>query len=108
MRSQNVEILNPDGSHQRWVCQAEADRLVDKGDVVRISRRKDPRRKYQLKPVAAPSTSQESRSALTREDAELLACLHKNSTKNVPIERLERLAGWGLIPIPTQSGISET
>jgi hypothetical protein len=108
MRSQNVEILNSDGSHHRWVCQAEADRLVDKGDVVRTSRRKDPAKKYRLKPMAEPSTSQISMAALTRHDTELLACLRRGSTKHVPVERLERLAGWGLIPIPAESEISET
>jgi hypothetical protein len=107
MRSQNIELVNPDGSHHRWVCQGEADRLLEKGDIVRITRRKDPRRKYQLKPMVKPSTSQESKAALTQEDAQLLARL-KDGTKNIPIERLERLAGWNLIPIPRESGISET
>jgi hypothetical protein len=103
VRKQNVELQNADGSHRCWITLAEAERCEKNNQMLRISRRKEPQIKYRLRRVVEPSNSLRSQAALTASDAKLLITLRKNPEKHVAIERLERLAGWNLIPAPRES-----
>jgi hypothetical protein len=60
--------------------------------------------RFKANPVES-STSPNSTAALTARDARLLSELRKNPENHVALERLERLAGWGLIPVPNISGV---
>ncbi len=101
MRKQNIELQNDDGSHRCWITLAEGERGEQEGQMYRVSRRKDPQIKYRLlRPPPEPSNSPNSTTSLTDSDAKLLITLRINPERFVAIERLERLAGWGLIPAP--------
>lgn len=93
MRARNVELVNSDGSHRRWVCLAEAERLMLQGEVLRISSRKAARAVYRYKPVQSPSDSRNSLPCLTRRDMEVFAGLRK-----VDDVGLERLIGFKILP----------
>ena len=111
MRKQNVSLRSTSGIHFRWMSLEEIDRMVEAGQVRRVSKRKDPRQVYQLIAVAPPSTSEPSRPPLGPSD---MYALHK--LKPFEVERLtpakvaamaakspgklrtlQRLSGWGLI-----------
>lgn len=109
MRKQNIQLQNEDGSHRQWLCQSEIERLVERGECTRITRRKDPSPKYRMKSFPKPSISEITAPALTRKDASILASLPPGfierlddaKVSSMPAERiqaLQRLMGWGLIP----------
>jgi hypothetical protein len=113
MRKTSVKLLSADGSCVvRWLCVAEAQRLIDKGSARRVSRAKENPIRVQLCEVAKPSASADSSSALTRGDAAFLASLAPGFVERLntsalrgmspsSVAALQRLAGWGLLPAST-------
>jgi hypothetical protein len=93
MRKQEIQLQNFDGSHCRWLCQAEADRMTSSGEIHRISKRKAPKQIYRYHAVAEPSNSHESSPQLTPSDMKALCGLHK-----VDESWVERLIGFKLLP----------
>jgi hypothetical protein len=93
MRKQNIQLQNEDGSHRQWLCQGEIDRLMERGECFRITRRKDPSPKYRMKPYPQASESHESASSITPADTRAVAGLQK-----VDEVWIERLIGFNLVP----------
>lgn len=93
MRTQTVDLQNPDGSHRQYLSSAEVQRRCgENGDIYRVSRPKAPKQVYRLRVFANPSKSQDSSASLTFADMETLVGLRKMTQ-----EKRERLEGWGLI-----------
>jgi hypothetical protein len=109
MRKANVKLLSMDGSYTvKWLCAGEAQRLIDKGSARRVSKPKELPIRIQLVEVAKPSSSPNSKVALNRGDAALLAGLKPGFVERLDttklqelnpstIAGLQRLCGWGLI-----------
>lgn len=93
MAAQGIQLQNSDGSHHRWVCQGEINRMVERGEVFRVSRRKEARQRYRLKTIAKPSESKETPTVVTVSDSMAVVGLHR-----INDVWLERLIGFGLIP----------
>jgi hypothetical protein len=110
MRQANIKLLSADGSCVvRRLCPAEAQRLLDKGSAIRISRPKENPVRIQLVEVAKPSTSANSSVALNRGDTAFLASLKPGFVERLDtsalrgmspssVASLQRLSGWGLLP----------
>lgn len=93
MRSQNIQLQNEDGSHRQWLCQGEIDRMIESGEVRRITRRKDPSPKYRMNPYPQASSSFQSAASITPADTRAVAGLQR-----VDEVWIERLVGFNLIP----------
>lgn len=110
MRKQNYSLRNAAGVHVRWMSDTEIDRMVEAGQVRRISKRKDPRQVYQLIAVAEPDlTAERSQPALGRSDMNALHLLKPFEIARLTAEkvarfspeklaRYQRLMGWNLVP----------
>jgi hypothetical protein len=96
MRKQDIQLQNFDGSHCRWLCASEVDRMVANGEIHRISKRKAPKQIYRYHPVAEASDSRETSPMLTNSDMKALCGLHK-----VDQVWVERLIGFNLLPETT-------
>ena len=92
MRKQEIQLQNSDGSHCRWLCQAEADRLEKSKEAHRISKRKASRQIYRFHAVAQASESRDSSPQITPSDVKALVGLYK-----VDETWVERLIGFKLL-----------
>ena len=88
-----VQLQNQDGSHCRNITQGEADRLVQTGEIKRITARRNPKRQYRKQTLPEPSESHDSPASITMSDMRCLAGLQ--ATDEI---RVERLIGYGLLP----------
>lgn len=93
MRKQNIQLQNEDGSHRQWLCQGEIDRLVERGECRRLTRRKDPKPIYRMNSYPQASSSRETASSITPADTRAVAGLQR-----VDEVWIERLIGFKLIP----------
>ncbi len=93
----NIQLQNEDGSHHRWASKGEVDRMVESGEIERISPRREPLQKYRIKPFPQASTSRASAACVTTADMKAVAGLLK-----VDDVWIERLIGLKLIPEGTQ------
>ncbi len=93
MRRQDIEIQNCDGSRQRWAGVGEVEQMLAKGEVYRVSKRKDRVQRYRLKEYPQASNSRESAACITTADMRALAGLQR-----VDQIWVERLIGLNLLP----------
>lgn len=109
MRRQSIELQNADGTHRRWMCQAELDRMVAAGQAYRIANRKDSSKKYRMRSHPTPSNSEASRAALGERDTHFLASLPPGFIDRLSADKargmsaarlqsLQRLMGHGIVP----------
>jgi hypothetical protein len=90
---QNVKLQNSDKSFRCWLSVEQAERMLEQGTVVRVSKRKDPRPVYQMKWLPNPSDSVETSPLLTPADTKAMVGFHKVNEVWV-----ERLIGFNLLP----------
>ena len=93
MLGRTVELQNYDGSRNSWICQPEADRMVSRGEVFRVSKRKAAKKVYRYHPPVPSSHSRETPALITNADLGALVGLHR-----VDEIWYERLIGHQLIP----------
>jgi hypothetical protein len=93
MRAQNILLQNEDGTPRQWLCQGEIDRMVERGEIFRVTRRKDPNPKYRMKSYPDASHSHATAASITPADARAIAGLQR-----VDEIWLERLIGFNLVP----------
>lgn len=88
MEIRDCRLQDELGNRIEFISQTHADKLVDRGDAIRLKRHR-----YLLKNPVDPSTSPSSPSGLTKDDMEALA-----GARPMSRERKERLIGRGLLP----------
>ncbi|KAA6459658.1 hypothetical protein DYQ86_16195 [Acidobacteria bacterium AB60] len=88
------QLQFPDGTHCKRITASEAEEMERKGDIERVSKRKDPAVKYRMISRPDPSLSKASPPMLKKADLEALVGLSKTNET-----RLERLIGHGLLPM---------
>jgi hypothetical protein len=94
---QNVKLQNSDKSFRCWLSVHEAERMVEQGKIIRVTKRKDPKPVYQMKWFPDASGSAESSPLITPSDTKALVGMIR-----VDEVWVERLIGFNLLPEGTQ------
>ena len=92
-----IQLQNHDSSHSRWITPGEAERMIARGEIKRVTPRKSAVRRYRIIEVAKASTSKISIPTITISDMRKVAGEQRLEMGREE-QDIERLIGFGLVP----------
>ena len=96
MAAKRIMLQNADGSHCRWIGDRELADLLGKGNISKITGKKDAIQAYRFKSLPDASESKSTACQLTVSDEKALVGIYRVNDVWV-----ERLIGFGLLPVNT-------